>query len=72
MRDLPPFSGDKPTCVKCQFKGAATQYMRIGRCLHDGSHSTIGMTQNERLHRECIRCGYGWDEALAEHAGSSS
>ncbi|MFJ4926814.1 hypothetical protein [Streptomyces sp. NPDC088736] len=66
---LPPFSGDEPVCPKCQFKGASTQYRKLGQCVHDSGGGSIGMTKNERLHRECGRCGYAWDEALAEPAG---
>jgi rubredoxin len=67
---LPPFSGDDTVCPKCQHKGASTRYMALGRCLHD-SGDTIGFAKNERLHRECTRCGYAWDEALAEPTGGS-
>ncbi|MFI5687919.1 hypothetical protein [Streptomyces sp. NPDC051636] len=67
---LPPYSGDETVCRKCQYKGASTRYMAVGRCLHE-SRDVIGMDKNERLHRECLRCGYSWDEALAEPAGSS-
>ena len=61
---LPPFSGDVPTCAKCGHKGASTLYLAHGRCLHNGT-AVIGLYPNERLHRECGRCGYQWDEALA-------
>ncbi|MEU6365786.1 hypothetical protein ABZ876_08520 [Streptomyces sp. NPDC046931] len=67
---LPPFSGDSPVCPKCRYEDASTQYRAVGRCLHD-SGCTVGLTKNERLHRECLRCGYEWDEALAEPTGSS-
>lgn len=68
---LPPFSGDDPVCPKCQHKGASTRFMAIGRCVHDGSDTVIGMAKNERLHRECNRCSYAWDEALAQPVRSS-
>lgn len=62
----PPFSGDDATCQKCGQVGASTSYIQHGRCLHDGSHVTLGWDRNERLHRECRRCGYEWDEATVE------
>lgn len=61
---LPPFSGDLTTCTKCRHQGASTAYLAHGRCLHDGSGATLGFQPNERLHRECRRCGYEWDEAI--------
>jgi predicted nucleic-acid-binding Zn-ribbon protein len=67
---LPPFSGDEPTCPKCQHEGASTEYRALGQCLHD-SGGAIGVARNERLHRECLRCGYAWDEALAEPVGGT-
>lgn len=63
---LPPYSGDTPPCPKCQYEGATTQYREHGQCVHGEGRATIGMRKNERLHRECMRCGHAWDEALAE------
>jgi predicted nucleic-acid-binding Zn-ribbon protein len=63
---LPPFSGDTPTCTKCRYQGASTQYRELGRCIHGDAISVIGIQKNERLHRECLRCGHAWDEALAQ------
>lgn len=61
----PPFSGDDPTCVKCGHEGASTLYLAHGRCIHaPGPEIAIGFEPNERLHRECGRCGYQWDEAI--------
>lgn len=68
---LPPFSGDTPTCPKCQYEGASTRYLGTGRCLHGERGVAVGVGKNERLHRECARCGYEWDEALAEPRESS-
>lgn len=65
MTDRPPFSGDDPTCPKCANVGATTKYLGFGVCQH-GTGMTLGYEQSERLHRECRRCGYEWDEALAE------
>jgi thymidine kinase len=62
---LPPFSGDEPTCTKCGHIGASTLYLAHGECIHDpGPEISIGYEANERLHRECRRCDYAWDEAL--------
>lgn len=60
---LPPFSGDDPRCAKCGNKGAYTSYMATGRCMHQWPYDVIGFSPNERLHRECSRCGHQWDEA---------
>lgn len=60
----PPFSGDEPTCTKCGYGGAATEYRAHGECLHGhGLTEVFGFEPNERLHRECARCGQ-WDEAI--------
>lgn len=66
-QDYPPFSGDDPVCPKCLFVGASTEYRDHGECIHGfGSESgVIGFSPNPRLHRECMRCSYAWDEALA-------
>lgn len=65
MTNLPPFSGDDPLCEKCLHSGASTRYLRIGRCLH-GTPGVlyVGDELNERLHRECRRCGFEWDERI--------
>jgi DNA-directed RNA polymerase subunit M/transcription elongation factor TFIIS len=65
---LPPFSGDTPTCPKCGHEHATTRYMHTGFCLHLGCDSEVmeNGEVNERLHRECGRCGYAWDEATVE------
>lgn len=67
---LPPFSGDRPRCVKCGHEGAATRFMGYGYCSHDSvtGSAVIGAFSNERLHRRCRNCDYEWDEALAETA----
>ncbi|MEU9558009.1 hypothetical protein [Streptomyces fumanus] len=58
--ELPPFSGEYPTCPKCSNKGARTEYKSpaepsSGRMLGPGI---------ERLERRCSRCDFTWDEAL--------
>lgn len=67
---LPSFSGDTPTCAKCGYEGATTQYRELGQCVHAEGNTVLGIRKNERLHRECFRCGYAWDEALAEPRNS--
>lgn len=65
LADYPDYSGEEPTCPKCQRDGASTEYMPVGRCMHAGRWSqVIGLTANERLHRQCLTCGYSWDEAV--------
>lgn len=34
MTALPPFSGDEPTCIKCGYAGARTEYRALGTCEH--------------------------------------
>jgi rubredoxin len=63
---LPPFSGDKPTCPKCGHGDAYTEYRGNGTCVHGGSGGYFGFGPNERLHRQCARCGYAWDEATTD------
>jgi hypothetical protein len=65
MSDLPPFSGDDPTCPKCGNVGARTRFRSFGRCEH-GAGMVLGFEPNERLHRECDRCDYAWDEATVD------
>ena len=66
---LPPFSGDDSQCPKCGYIPASVRYLAHGVCLHAGDLSeVIGLEPNERLHRECRRCGYAWCEALMDPA----
>jgi len=65
---LPPFSGNEPTCAKCGWDEAGTDYIEAGSCTHPhgaGVNVVVGFTPNPRLHRECTRCSYMWDEASA-------
>jgi hypothetical protein len=64
VEDLPPFSGEDPVCPKCLNVGAMTEYRAHGKCEHEAC-LVIGFGPNQRLHRECRRCSYQWDEALA-------
>lgn len=61
---LPPFSGDDTTCAKCGHKGAFSRYRAYGQCLHDATDDILGYELHERLHRQCTRCDYAWDEAV--------
>lgn len=65
VETLPPYSGSDTTCVKCGNKGAFTEYLGHGKCLHDPVGTVLGFEPNERLHRQCSRCDYAWDEATA-------
>ncbi|MFM9656825.1 hypothetical protein [Streptomyces scabiei] len=69
-KSYPPFSGEEPTCAKCGREGEAfTQYRAHGECIHGpGLEDFVGYEANERLHRECARCGYEWDEAIVAPA----
>lgn len=68
MTDLPPFSGDDAVCVKCRFDRINTEYKRgyqPGRGTIDHEVACKTANTGERLCRECLRCGYHWDEAIA-------
>lgn len=56
---LPPFSGDEPRCVKCGNEGAFTEWKPA---------ETLGtaVLRDERLRRRCMRCDFGWDEAIVK------
>jgi ribosomal protein S27AE len=67
--ELPPYTGDHPTCPKCGHHGARTRHtpgiegaVPKERAVCE-SRFPSGLV--ERLCRECSRCGYHWDEALA-------
>lgn len=65
--DLPPFSGEEPTCPKCGHTGASTRYRAARpRMLWDpwNDQSVMRGPLPERLQRECDRCQFCWDEAL--------
>lgn len=65
MTALPSFSGDLPTCTKCAATGATIQYRSYGQCTHGASTEEVtGTEPNDRLHRQCVRCGHQWDEAV--------
>jgi predicted nucleic-acid-binding Zn-ribbon protein len=70
----PPFSGDEPTCAKCGREGDTfTQYRERGQCIHGHSlEEVVGWEPNERLHRECARCSYEWDEAIVDSGRAAS
>jgi predicted nucleic-acid-binding Zn-ribbon protein len=61
---MPPFSADEPLCAKCGFDAASTEYRATGACCHESREQVVDFSPNERLHRECARCGYQWDEAV--------
>lgn len=71
---LPPFSGDDTTCTKCGHGGAITAYRAQGEPRPDTNEARLRGMFNvpsnapERLERGCFRCGYVWDEALAQPA----
>ena len=60
--DLPAFSGDDPTCAKCGHVGAYTTYRKKGE---PGKDFSLPSGLPERLERECGRCDFTWDEAVA-------
>jgi len=67
---LPPFSGNDSLCVKCGAGSASVRYLPHGKCIHTGGDYVVqGWESNERLHRECLCCGYCWDEAVVKLRG---
>lgn len=60
---LPPFSGDRPTCGKCGYHDATVKHTPGAPLTLCRAVAPTGMP--ERLCRECLRCGFHWDEALA-------
>ncbi|MCX4540474.1 hypothetical protein [Streptomyces sp. NBC_01565] len=75
MSSVPPYSGDEPTCIKCGNAGARTEYLAYGETVPGlTGNVTISFAPNERLQRECQRCGFQWDEAIVEpvHQGGNA
>ncbi|MEV7805029.1 hypothetical protein AB0O28_18970 [Microbispora sp. NPDC088329] len=66
MTALPPYSGEDVTCPKCGNEGASTRFLPYGTCAHGTETLVTGWEPNERLHRECTRCGHAWDEQTRE------
>jgi hypothetical protein len=64
---LPPFSGSRPTCPKCGHHEARTTWRPEDQLCSCRTPTGIG----ERLCRECWRCSYHWNEALAVHADTT-
>lgn len=64
-QDLPAFTGAAALCVKCGDLGAATSYRAAGEHGTRDRHTFNPSPKGERLERECRRCDYTWDEALA-------
>ena len=60
---LPPFSGDRPTCGKCGYHDATVKHTPGAPLTLCRAVAPTGMP--ERLCRECLRCGFHWDEATA-------
>ncbi|MFC8463380.1 hypothetical protein [Streptomyces sp. NPDC057250] len=65
---LPPYSGEFTVCVKCSHGEAITRHLRAGESGTNGPHYWTS-PKVERLERQCWRCDYIWDEALAPPTG---
>jgi hypothetical protein len=64
---LPPFSADRPRCVKCNGTRANTTYMAANACCnHWGSPGGRFVYGQERMHRRCGVCDWEWDERCYE------
>lgn len=65
---LPPFSGPNAVCPKCLHEESFTRYRpattRTTLLDRNGTSTYRGLFP-EHLERECARCDYTWDEALA-------
>lgn len=66
---LPPYSGEETVCVKCSHDSAVTRFRKAGEHSTQDPHTFRPSTKGERLERECWRCDYAWDEALAPPTG---
>ncbi|MFC9341430.1 hypothetical protein ACFT0G_25375 [Streptomyces sp. NPDC057020] len=66
---LPPYSGEYIVCAKCSHDTAITRHKEAGE--HGtNDRPTYGRSpKGERLERECWRCDFSWDEALAPPTG---
>lgn len=64
---LPPYSGEETACPKCSHSEARTVYRMAlsGRQLRDWNDGAVQRGPlPERLERECMNCGFTWDESL--------
>lgn len=65
MTNLPPFSGNNPTCPKCGNVGATTRYTnQFGQGWMQYDYPEGPRIEGEHLVRECNRCGFAWPEAV--------
>lgn len=64
---LPPYSGEHTACAKCRHIGALTSYRPAvsWRAMTELNGRRRPGPLPERLERQCIRCDFQWDEALA-------
>lgn len=62
MTVLPPFTGDDTHCAKCGSTEASARYTPPHHVCICRVPTGIG----ERLCRACRRCGFHWDEAIAD------
>jgi hypothetical protein len=67
---LPPFTGVKSVCLKCNATGAISTWRPQVLpempfvCWDETELGMIDMERREHIHRECHRCGYGWNEDI--------
>ncbi|MEU7323344.1 hypothetical protein ABZ682_22755 [Streptomyces griseoviridis] len=64
---LPPYSAENAICPKCQFTSAFTHYRPAVPpvVILDWNGGPRRGPLPQRLERECERCSFCWDEALA-------
>ncbi|WP_327415453.1 hypothetical protein [Streptomyces sp. NBC_01233] len=66
---LPPYSGEYTVCAKCSHDTAITRHRVAGEHGTNDPHTWGRSRKGERLERQCWRCDYTWDEALAPPTG---
>ena len=66
---LPPYTGENGRCAKCGSTSARTRYQArldpSARIQHELRNVPMHDPEQERLCRECERCHFHWDEAVA-------
>ncbi|MFE3378782.1 hypothetical protein [Streptomyces anulatus] len=66
---LPAYTGDSAVCPACSHTEVITRYRAAGEHGTQDPHTFRPSSKPARLERECWRCDYAWDEALAPPAG---
>ncbi|MCY0957681.1 hypothetical protein [Streptomyces sp. H27-H5] len=66
---FPSYTGEETPCPKCAHDTAITRYRRRGEHSTQDRQTFMPSVKGERLERQCWRCDYCWDEAVAPPTG---